>query len=203
MFNKFIKSTIILIIGGMISKIIGMFTKIMINRTIGIEGIGLYMLIMPTFLLFISLSQLGLPIAISKIIAENKKSDRTILTSTIPIALIISIFLILIIFIISPLLTRLLHNDSTYLPIISIGLTLPFISISSIIRGYFFGKERMFPHVFSNILEQILRLIMILVITPLFLKNIEYAVSSIILFNIISETLSIFILIFFYLKKLI
>ena len=53
--NKFIKSTIILIIGGAITKILAMVIKIFLTRSIGDEGIGLYMLVLPTFNLFITL----------------------------------------------------------------------------------------------------------------------------------------------------
>ena len=38
--NKFIKSTIILIIGGLITKVLGMIIKIVLTRTIGTEGIS-------------------------------------------------------------------------------------------------------------------------------------------------------------------
>ena len=47
--NKFVKSTIILIIGGLITKILGMAIKIVLTRTIGTEGISKYMLVLPTF----------------------------------------------------------------------------------------------------------------------------------------------------------
>lgn len=53
--------------------------------------------------------------------------------------LLYNIILIGIIFIISPFLSNnLLHDKDTYYPLIAIGATLPFISISSIIKGYFF-----------------------------------------------------------------
>ena len=74
--NKFIKSTIILIIGGMITKVLGMIIKIALTRTIGTEGIGLYSLVLPTFNLFISLCNLGVPTAITKLISERKKSSK-------------------------------------------------------------------------------------------------------------------------------
>jgi stage V sporulation protein B len=196
--SKFITSTIILIIGGFIAKFLGMFTKIVITRIIGVEGISLYMLVLPTFLLFITISQLGFPVAVSKIIAENKRSNKSVIFSIIPIALLLSVFLIVIIFFISPIISKLLHNPSTYYPLLSIGLTLPFISISGIIRGYFFGKERMIPHTVSNIFEQIVRLIMIIMITPILLeKSLIFAVCGIILYNIVSEFTSILILYFF------
>ena len=66
--NKFIKSTIILIIGGGITKILAMVIKIFLTRSIGDEGIGLYMLILPTFNLFITLCTMSLSTSISKLV---------------------------------------------------------------------------------------------------------------------------------------
>ena len=69
--NKFIKSTIILIIGGLITKLLGFVIKIVYTRMIGEDGISLFMLVTPAYSLFITIAQLGLPIAISKLVAEN------------------------------------------------------------------------------------------------------------------------------------
>ena len=55
--ETFIKSTVILIIGGAITKALGMFIKIIMNRIVGVEGISLYMLIFPTFSLFIGIDK--------------------------------------------------------------------------------------------------------------------------------------------------
>ena len=43
--NKFIKSTIILMFGGLITKILGMIIKIALTRAVSTKGIGLYSLI--------------------------------------------------------------------------------------------------------------------------------------------------------------
>ena len=197
--NKFIKSTLLLIFGGFITKILGMVIRIVMTRYIGIEGIGLYMLIMPTFSLFIGLCQFGLPIAITKIVSENKNNNKNIILISIILALSIDIILMIIIIICSKFISINLLNDyRTYYPLISISLVLPFISISSIIRSYFFGKQRMLPHVFSNIIEDIIRLIIIIIGIPIFLtKGIIYTVCFLVLSNIISELSSIFILYLF------
>ena len=96
--EKFIKSTLILLVGGAITKVLGMLIKIITNRLIGPEGIGLYMLILPTFILFINVSQLGMPTALVKMIAEDKKNNRNLFFSIVPIVLLfnllIDIFLI-------------------------------------------------------------------------------------------------------------
>ena len=141
--EKFIKSTIILLIGGILTKVLGMIIKIIIARNIGSTTLGIYMLIMPTFMLLISLSQFGLPIALSKLISENKRNNKKLFFSIFPILIIINILLIILIIILSPIISNnLLHNKDTYISILSMSLVIPFTTISSICRSYFFGKER-------------------------------------------------------------
>ncbi len=197
--EKFIKSTIILLIGGFLTKFLGMIIKIIMSRLIGTEGLGLYMMILPTFSLFIGISQFGLPIALSKLIAEDTKNNKKLFFSCLPITIFVNIILIVFILLFAPILsTKLLHNPDTYYGILAIALVIPFTSISSICRSYFFGKEKMFPHVISNLVEDVVRLILMLIGIPLFIdKGIAYAVCFIILSNVISELASILILFFF------
>ena len=100
--KSFKTSVIILLIGGLLTKILGMFIKIVMSRLMGTEGIGLYMMILPTFTLFIGLSQFGLPIALSKLVAENKRNNIKLFFSLIPISLLVNIILIIIIILIAP-----------------------------------------------------------------------------------------------------
>lgn len=201
--NKFIKSTLILIIGGFITKFLGMFNRIVITRLVGTEGIGLYSLIMPTFMLLISLSQLGFPIAISTIVSSGKTNNKKLVLGIIPISLIINIILLILILLFGDIISNnLLHEPRTYYGVLAMGFVLPFISISSIIRGYFFGKQRMFPHVISNILEDVIRLISLIVFIPIFIKKgIEYAIYFLVISNILSELSSIITLILFLPKR--
>ena len=74
--QTFIHGTIILIIAGMITRLLGFVNRIVIARLMGEEGVGLYMMAMPSLFLIITLTQIGLPIAISKRVAEaNAKND--------------------------------------------------------------------------------------------------------------------------------
>ena len=197
--NNFVKSIVILIFGGFISKILGMVIKIVLTRTITLKGIGIYSLVLPTFNLFITLCSLGLPVAISKLISENKNNNKLVVLSVIPIILLFNLVLIIILFLIAPYLSNyLLHNRLTYYPIIAIGFTLPFICISSIIKGYFYGKEKMFPSAFSSIIEQIVRLILtIYLISKLMNYSLEIAITGVVLINIFSEGISIIVLLLF------
>ena len=66
------------------------------------------------------------------------------------------------------------------------------------LRGYFFGKQKMLPHVISHIIEQIVRLVLTIILVPTLIKiDLVYAVSFLILVNMISEFTSIIILLIF------
>ena len=93
---------------------------------------------------------------------------------------------------------HLLKNSDTYLGIMGIAFTLPFICMSSILKGYFYGNERMTPYVVSNIIEQIVRLLLIIFMIPkLMIYGINVTIMGVVLINIISELSSTISLIIF------
>ena len=196
--NKFIKSTFILIIGGFFTKVLGMIIKIVLTRLIGTEGIGLYSMIMPTFMLLNSIAQLGLPTALNILIASDKYNTKNLVFTSILISLSIDILIILFLITSSTFLSNNLLNDSRLtLGLLSIGFVLPFITISNCLRSYFFAKQRMYPHVITNIIEDLVKLIFIIIGIPFFLsKGIEYVIAFVILINIFCELSSIIIFIF-------
>lgn len=194
--NKFVMGTIILLTGGFFSKFLGFVLKIIITRQIGTEGIGLYSLVMPTFGLFITIATFSYPVAISKIISARGKSSKKAIFSIIPISIILNLFTLLIIFLISkPLANIFLKDQRLYIPLLSIGFTLPFIGLSSIIKGYYWGKQRMGIYILSNIVEQIVRIIVLIFLIPKVIKvSLVLTISLIIVVNVLSETSSIIVM---------
>ena len=197
--EKFIKSTIVLIIGGIITKILGMLNKVIMARYLGTEGLGIYMMILPSFILFLNISSFGFPVAVSKLVSEDDRNNKKLIFTSIIFVLFINFLLmIFILFIAKYLSFNLLHEKRSYYAIMAISLVIPFASISGILRRYFFGRERMGPHVISHITEDIVRIIAMVIGVPFFMhKGVEYAVCFVILTNIISEVTSILILFFF------
>lgn len=188
--------TIILLTGGFFSKFLGFVLRIIITRQIGTEGIGLYSLVMPTFGLFITIATFSYPVAISKIISARGKSSKKAIFSIIPISIILNLFTLLIIFLISkPLANIFLKDQRLYIPLLSIGFTLPFIGLSSIIKGYYWGKQRMGIYILSNIVEQIVRIIVLILLIPKVIKvSLVLTISLIIIVNVLSETSSIIVM---------
>ena len=196
--NKFIKSTLILVVGGLATKTLGMIIKIVMTRTLDTEGIGIYSLIIPTFMLLNTIAQFGLPTSLNILVAKNNLNNKKLVSNAIIISLTIDIIIFIFLIIFSKnIAINLLKENRCTLGLLSIAFILPFISISNMLRSYFFAKLRMYPHVITNILEDVVRLLLIISLLPYFLKKgISYAISFIILTNIASELTSIIIFIF-------
>ncbi len=195
--NNFVKSTLILLTGGFLSKFLGFILKIIITREIGTEGIGLYSMMVPTFSFFTVLAIFSYPTAISSLVAEGKRSSKKLILSIIPVAMVFNILMIAAIIILAPFLsTTLLKEPRLYYPIICVGFTLPFVGLSSIIKGYFWGKQRMSPYIISNISEQIVRIIILVLLVPKLMDiSVIAAICAVIVVNVISESVSIIVMI--------
>ncbi len=197
--SLFLQTTFILMIGGLITRLLGFLIKIYYTRTIGSEGIAIYNLIMPSASLLIGLATFSMPMILSKIISEHKKRASEVAFNALYLMFFINIIIITIVILTSDYIsTNLLHHPECRLLLIALSFTLPFISVSSIIKGYFFGNQKMLPYAVSNVLEQIIRFILIFSILPIILKiNTYYGLIFLILISIVSESFSIFIFMFF------
>ena len=69
--DKFLKGTFILTVASFIVKVIGALNWIFVSRILGGEGLGLYTIAFPVYFFAMTVSQAGVPVAISIITAER------------------------------------------------------------------------------------------------------------------------------------
>lgn len=190
--NLLIKNIIILLVSGALAKVLGMLGKIIYTRIAGVNVVGLYTMITPTFMLIISICQFSFPISISKISAEEKYDNKSLLKSAYFVGSIISIILIIILILASNLIALSLHNKLLAPAILSISAIIPFVMISSIQRGFLHGKEDMLPASITNVTEEIIKIILILFLLPIAISKGDItSVIFLILFNVITESSNI------------
>lgn len=169
--NKFITSTFILMLSGLSTKVLGLIIKVIFTRIVGSTTISLYTIVMPTYSLILTIGTFAMPTTIAKLIAQ--KNSKKVLNKALKIIVLLNISIILIMFLSSRFIAgTLLKEPNAYYLLIAMALTLPFSSIACIFKGYFYGIQKNYPHVLSNTIEQIIRLILILTIIP---KLIEYS----------------------------
>ena len=190
-------------IGGLITKLLGFGIRIIYTRMVGSDAINLYSLVMPTYSLLLTIATLSLPVVISKLISEHKTKSIKILSNATIITLILNFIVIITIYFTKDFIATTLLNDSRCSTLLmAMALTFPCVSLSSILKGYFYGKQKMAPHTSSNIIEQLVRLALIFLVIPKLINmGIVYSVMGLILISIASELASIITFLVFLPKK--
>lgn len=174
--QKIIKSTLSLIFVGFLTKIFSSIAKIIIARKIGTEAMGIYMLVVPIYIFLINIIQLSLPTTIATKIASNPKNTSKIIITSSVIALIINFIFMGAIIILSPFISEnIIKNPDTKLSIISLSLLVPLISLGGLIKGYYTGIGKIEITAYSQISEEIARIIFVILFSYLFSnKGSEY-----------------------------
>ena len=174
--NSFMGGAIVATLGIIIVKFIGLLYVIPFNAIIGEQGGALYGYAYNIYMLFLSISSAGFPFAISKITSEysalgyKNAINKTYKLATMIIT-IISIIIFLILFIFAPQIGHLIIGNSTggntisdvafVIRMVSFAiLVIPFLSVS---KGFLQGHKYIKVTTDSQIIEQIVRVIIIVV----------------------------------------
>lgn len=165
--NKLIKSTLILSIATLLSKILGSVFRIPLQNIAGDEVVGIFSLVYPVYMVALTLSVAGIPVAISKLISEaNARKNQDDIYKIYRTALVLSIAFgitsFLFIYSFSGPISGLLGGESVRLSLIVVSATLLIAPYMAVYRGYFQGFENMNPTAISQVVEQLIRVVLIL-----------------------------------------
>lgn len=180
--NTFFINTLWILIIGFLIKILGLINKIYITRILGPNGMSLYILGIPTIMLFVNISGFSLNTTLSKIIPEalvtKKYSPKKLLISGFKIALVISLISIFILLLLLyPLLKYFLKENNLFFPILCAIPLLPLTGISDVLKGYLNGIKKMKYSSFANFYEQIARIIFCFILL-IILKDLGIIIST-------------------------
>ena len=200
--NSLVSGTIILTLSGLLSRVIGFFYRIYLSQHFGEEGMGIYQLTGPILGLTYALCISGIQSAIAKQIAE--KSSKKVLYIGLCISL--SLSLLCMFFLINK--AEYLAGNVFYEPrlttlITVLAYSLPLACIHSCINGYFFGKKQAKYPAILQLLEQLARVLSVVIILNLNdKKGIETPLYVTVVGLLIGEiTSSLFSILFYKLEK--
>ncbi len=197
----FIKNTVILTATSLILRFIGIIFKVWLAALIGSEGIGLHQLIFSVYILASTFASSGIVTAVTKLTAEelavgSKKGASRILRRSIELTLIIALVSALIVFFGADFIAKYLLEDmraATALKLLP--LSLPFMGLTSCIRGYFIARRNVTPNAVTQILEQILRILFILFLVKRFINyGLSACCAAVIGGDILAEIFGFFIM---------
>ncbi len=206
--NSFLKGTLILTVGGIVVKVIGFLNWIILSRVLGGEGIGLYQMAFPIYLLALSVSSAGIPIAISIITAEKLaisdfKGATRVFHISLTVLTITGLLFSLLLYFGAELLIKyqFIHDSRAYYSLLALAPAVFFVTILSSFRGYLQGCQIMTPTAVSQIVEQLVRVITMLVFASMLLpKGLEYAAGGASLGAAPGAVAGLLVLIYYYWK---
>ena len=174
--NSLMEGALIATLGIIIVKVIGLLYVIPFNAIIGEQGGALYGYAYNIYSLFLAVSTAGFPFAISKLTSEYtalgyKKAVKDTYNLSLKIISIISVVIFLLLFIFAPSIGKLIIGDATggntigdiafVIRMISFAiLIVPFLSVT---KGFLQGHKYIAPTSMSQIIEQIIRVAIILI----------------------------------------
>ena len=162
--NRFLKGAMILTIAGVIVKIIGAFSKVLVARILGGEGIGLYMMAYPIYQIIVSISAAGIPVAISIMIAEklanrDMRGVQQVFNVSLRVLTLVGIIFSVGLYASAEWLIKwnIITDPRALIPIQLLSPAIIVVTILSCFRGYFQGFQYMVPTGTSQVFEQIFR----------------------------------------------
>lgn len=196
--QSLLQGAFVLTAAGLVTKILGFATTIIQSRLLGAEAIGLQMMVSPFMGLLMTITTLGLPVAVSKIVAEaesvhDEVKIKRVLMVALSITCTIAAVLTLGILGFGKIIAeRFLADQRAYYSLMALTPVIPILAISGVLRGYFQGRQNMNPLAISQVIEQIVRIVFLYVLVEMLAdRGIEYAAAGAIVASVLGELASL------------
>lgn len=134
-------------------------------------GLGIYHMVFNFLMICIALTTTGIPTALSCLVAKesalkDKKDANIFFISTLYVSFFISLLISLFVSFNSTYLSfKLLHDKYSNLFILSICPAIVIITISNVLRGYFYGIKKVMVPAVGQVIEQITRILFVFLLT--------------------------------------
>lgn len=196
----------ILLASGLVCKVVGALFRLPLTNVLGVEGIGVFQLIMSLFSFALVLSSGGATVALSKMIATLRaKGDHIRIAVCFKRAMLQAVGISLVLGGVFAVLWKQISTIQNINPNKSYVLffvLLPLGAIVGVLRGYFQGQENMLPTMASQLLEQLAKFLLGVVLAFVFVKQgVEAGVFGAFLGIMFSELLAVGLLFVWYIKR--
>ncbi|MBO9131306.1 polysaccharide biosynthesis protein [Bacillus sp. 165] len=174
--SAFWRGAIILTAASIIVKILSAFYRIPYQNIVGDVGFYIYQQVYPFYGICLILSVYGFPIIISKMIAEHReKGEYTQANEVIFVSFwfltILGCIAFLSLYLGAPFIAGAMGDSGLVKLLRMVSFSYLFMPFISVVRGYFQGLEEMLPTAISQIIEQSVRVIVIVSVSILFVSQ--------------------------------
>ncbi len=160
--KTFVAGAALLGLAGIVVKVLGVFFRVPLANIIGAEGMGIYGVAYPIYILMLTISSSGLPTAISRMIAERRSVGQyyeayRVFKVSFKVMLGLGLATGVILFVFAPVITNLQKEPQAVMALRATAPALVLCPIMSCYRGFFQGQKSMGPTALSQVVEQVFR----------------------------------------------
>lgn len=195
----------ILTLTSFLLRTIGVSFNVYISNKIGSEAVGVYSLVMSVYLFITTLALSGINFACMRLVSKemaygNTGGAKKVVTTCLLYCFVLGSFSGILLFLFAPAIsTYWLHDKISSFPFYFMAVSLPFVSMSACITGYFSAVRRVAKNSSVQILEQVIKVFLISYLLTIFLPDtIDYACIALVLGTTVSEILSFGIMFLLY-----
>lgn len=162
--QSFVQGALILVVAALLVKFIGFFFKIPLTFLIHDDGMGLFNSAYQIYTIMFVIATAGFPTAISKMVAESLALDRKqeadrVFKVAISILAVIGVTGSLFLFFGADVISGWIKNTRSLMAIKAIAPAVLCVSFMAVFRGYFQGRQNMYPTAVSEVTEALGKLI--------------------------------------------
>lgn len=172
--RKILINTILLTASSLLMRAIGMYFQVYLTKKLGASGVGLFQLIMSVYLLFTTFAVSGIRFATIRLISEeigifpNGKVSGVIRRCMI-YALIFGAAASAALLISAETIGLLWIKDvRSILSLKVLSVSLPFLSMSAVLSGYFTAVSRVMKSAVSQLFEQLTRIAVVVIVYSIY-----------------------------------
>ena len=147
-------------LAGVICKLVGVLFSIPLQWMIGLEGLGVYNAVFPTYNLLLTISSAGLPVAVSRLVArslakDDPRSAKKVFRTALLLLTVLGCIATIIILGGSGMLAQRVKIPESQLGFQLIAPCVALVCVLSSFRGFMQGQQNMTPTAISQLIEQV------------------------------------------------
>ncbi len=194
--QSFIQGALIISLGGFISKILGALYRIPLTNILGGEGMGIYQMVYPLYCILLTVSASGIPTGIARLISSGNGTGAE--KRAFMLYGLIGVAGTFLMYALAGPLASVQHESAIRLCCVMLCPSVFFVSMLSVVRGYFQGRGNMYPTAVTEVSEQLIKVALGCTLAYIFRHDMNLAVASTLFAVTVSEAVSTLIAVYWY-----
>ena len=203
--HNLLKNTALVTLFTAFEHFLGFLYRIILSRTLGAEGLGVYQAALAVFSVFLTAASSGLPVTLSRTISKHRannltKREHAAVTSAVLVSLAFSVPATVLLFIFRSPFTKIFADprsaDIFYIYLFGLSFT----SLYTVIRGSFWGNKRFFAYSLIELVEEVSMItigVVLILVIPTGVSPVNKAAIALLASDLLSFALA---LVYYFIK---